>query len=98
MVAARALDPGDPATLPIVGAEVHAAIVERIAAGAATLVVISHRYPIWALLDRLYGARGTEIMDTLNNLANGDQLEVSLVDGEADGEPLHRPLAASAAP
>ncbi|HLK24578.1 MAG TPA: histidine phosphatase family protein [Caulobacteraceae bacterium] len=93
MVASRALDPGDPATLPIVGAEVLAALSERIEAGAQTLVVVSHRYPIWALLEHLYGARGTEIMDQLDNLANGDQLEITLADGRPVGEPTHRPLA-----
>lgn len=93
MVASRALDPGDPATLPIIGAEVLEAISERIGAGARTLVVVSHRYPIWALLERLYGARGTELMDELGNLSNGDQLEFVLIGGAAQGEPVHRPLA-----
>jgi len=93
MVASRALDPGDPATLPIIGAEVLAALTEWIDAGAATLVVVSHRYPIWALLEQLYGARGTAIMDELNNLGNGDQLEFELEGGESPSEPVHRPLA-----
>jgi broad specificity phosphatase PhoE len=93
MVASRSLDPADPATLPIIGGEVLEALSERVEAGAETLVVVSHRYPIWALLERLYGPRGTEIMDELDNLANGDQLEFVLVDGAALHEPIHRPLA-----
>jgi len=93
MVANRALDPGDPATLPIIGAEVFNAILERVRTGAETLIVVSHRYPIWALLDRLYGVRGTEIMDELDNLANGDQLEFTLLEGAACGDPVHRALA-----
>jgi broad specificity phosphatase PhoE len=92
MVAGRALDLDDPATLLIIGGEIAGALQARIAAGAETLVVVSHRYPIWALLTRLYGGRGAEIMDELNNLGNGDSLELVLLDGEAPGEPIHRPL------
>jgi hypothetical protein len=31
-------------------------------------------------------------MDELNNLGNGDSLELALRNGAADGEPVHRPL------
>jgi broad specificity phosphatase PhoE len=92
MQAARNLDLNDPASLQIVGGEVLEAFRERIDAGAATLVAVSHRYPIWAVLTRLYGDRGTEIMDELNNLGNGDSLELRLERGATDGEPVHRPL------
>jgi len=92
MQAARDLDLNDPATLRIVGGEVLEAFRERIDDGAATLVAVSHRYPIWAVLTQLYGDRGTEIMDELNNLGNGDSLEIALSGGAADGEPVHQPL------
>jgi broad specificity phosphatase PhoE len=85
-------DLDDPASLPIVGGEVLDALRERIDAGAEVLIAVSHRYPIWALLTRLLGDRGTEIMDQLNNLGNGDSLEFVLADGAARAEPLPRPL------
>jgi broad specificity phosphatase PhoE len=88
-------DLDDPASLPIVGSEVLDAMCERIDAGAEVLVVVSHRYPIWGLLTRLFGDRGTAIMDQLNNLGNGDSLEFVLADRTALGEPLHRPLHAA---
>ncbi|HEY3888772.1 MAG TPA: histidine phosphatase family protein [Caulobacteraceae bacterium] len=91
-VQADRFDLDDPATLPIVGGEVLDAIAERVDGGAGVLIAVSHRYPIWALLTRLLGDRGTEIMDELNNLANGDSLEFVLADGAAQAEPLHRPL------
>jgi broad specificity phosphatase PhoE len=94
MQAARSLDLNDPASLQIVGDEVLAAFSERIDGGAETLVAVSHRYPIWAVLTRLLGERGTEIMDELNNLGNGDSLELTLREGAVDGEPIHRPLPA----
>jgi broad specificity phosphatase PhoE len=90
--AGRAFNLDDPATLPVVGAMVMQALADRVAAGATTLVVVSHRYPIWALLTVLYGDHGTAIMDELNNLGNGDRLELALEDGSAQGEPVHRPL------
>jgi len=90
--AARALDLDDPATLPVVGEMVLAALAERIDAGAATIVAVSHRYPIWALLVRLMGDRGTALMDALDNLANGDQLELFLAGDAVVGAPIHRPL------
>lgn len=86
-------DLDDPATLSVVGAEVLAALVERTDAGADPLIVVSHRYPIWALLTVLYGARGTAIMDELDNLGNGDRLELELVGGRSPAEPRHYPLA-----
>jgi broad specificity phosphatase PhoE len=86
-------DLDDPATLLVVGDQVLAALCER--AGEAPLIVVSHRYPIWALLTVLYGERGTAIMDQLNNLANGDRLEFELVGGASPAEPAHRPLAAA---
>ena len=86
-------DLDDPATLLVVGAEVLAALSERADAGADPLIVVSHRYPIWALLTVLYGARGTAIMDALNNLGNGDRLEFELVGGASPAEPVHQPLA-----
>jgi broad specificity phosphatase PhoE len=89
---ALGLDLNDPASLGIVGGEVLEAFRERIDSGVMTLVAVSHRYPIWAVLTRLYGDRGTEIMDELNNLGNGDSLELRLEGGAADGEPVHRPL------
>jgi broad specificity phosphatase PhoE len=92
MQAARQLDLNDPASLQMVGGEVLQAISERIFGGADTVVAVSHRNPIWAVLTRLFGDRGTEIMDQLNNLGNGDSLELALRDGAADGEPIHRPL------
>ena len=92
MQAARQLDLNDPASLKIVGGEVLQALSERIDRGAGALVAVSHRYPIWAVLTRLFGDRGTEIMDELNNLGNGDSLELALRDGAAEGEPVHRPL------
>ncbi len=85
-------DLDDPASLPIVGGEVLDAVRKRIDDGAGVLVVVSHRYPIWALLTRLLGDRGTQIMDELNNLGNGDSLEFVLAGETALGEPLHRPL------
>jgi broad specificity phosphatase PhoE len=91
-IQAGRFDLDDPATLPIVGAEVLDALRERIAGGDEVLIAVSHRYPIWSLLTRLYGERGTEIMDELNNLGNGDRLEFVLEDGAARGEPLHQPL------
>jgi broad specificity phosphatase PhoE len=94
MQAARDLDLNDPASLGIVGGEVLEAFCERIDGGAATLIAVSHRYPIWAVLTRLYGDRGTEIMDELNNLGNGDSLELSLDGGATNGEPVYRPLPA----
>jgi probable phosphoglycerate mutase len=86
-------DLDDPATLLVVGAEVLAALSEREDAGADPLIVVSHRYPIWALLTVLYGARGTTIMEQLNNLGNGDRLEFELVGGASPAEPAHQPLA-----
>jgi broad specificity phosphatase PhoE len=86
-------DLDDPATLRVVGAEVLAALVERADAGADPLIVVSHRYPIWALLTVLYGARGTAIMDALDNLGNGDRLEFEVAGSASPAEPLHRPLA-----
>jgi broad specificity phosphatase PhoE len=86
-------DLDDPATLVVVGAEVLSALRERTDAGADPLIVVSHRYPIWALLTVLYGDRGTAIMDALNNLGNGDRLEFDLVGGASPAEPIHRPLA-----
>ena len=91
-VQAGRFDLDDPSTLPIVGGEVLEAMRERIDGGAEVLVVVSHRYPVWALLTRLLGDRGTQIMDELNNLGNGDSLEFVMADGAAQGEPLHRPL------
>jgi broad specificity phosphatase PhoE len=85
-------DLNDPATLIVVGAEVLAALSERAKAGCEPLIVVSHRYPIWALLTVLYGDRGTRIMEELNNLGNGDRLEFELIDDAASGEPVHRPL------
>ncbi|HTX50240.1 MAG TPA: histidine phosphatase family protein [Caulobacteraceae bacterium] len=85
-------DLDDPATLKIVGAQVLAALSERTHAGADPLVAVSHRYPIWALLTVLYGDRGTAIMDQLNNLGNGDRLELDLIAGASPSEPAHRPL------
>jgi broad specificity phosphatase PhoE len=82
----------DPATLLVVGATVADALAERIDAGAETLIAVSHRYPIWALLVRLYGDRGTDIMDEVQDLANGDWLELTLTGGAALDEPIHRPL------
>ena len=91
-VVGRKLDLDDPATLDIIGGEMLEALQARMAEGAETLVVVSHRYPIWALLTRLYGQRGTEIMGGLNDLGNGDRLEFVFLDGEAQGEPVHWPL------
>ncbi len=85
-------DLDDPATLLVVGAEVLAALSERADARADPLIVVSHRYPIWALLTVLYGARGTAIMDALNNLENGDRLEFDLVGRASLADPIHRPL------
>jgi broad specificity phosphatase PhoE len=85
-------DLDDPATLLVVGPEVLAALRERADAGADPLVVVSHRYPIWALLTLLYGDRGEAIMDELNNLGNGDRLEFTLIAGASPAEPVHRPL------
>jgi broad specificity phosphatase PhoE len=85
-------DLDDPATLLVVGAEVLAALSERADAGADPLIVVSHRYPIWALLTVLYGARGTAIMDALNNLGNGDRLQFVLAAGASPAEPVHQPL------
>ncbi|HXQ10444.1 MAG TPA: histidine phosphatase family protein [Caulobacteraceae bacterium] len=90
--AGQRFDLDDPATLLIVGATVADALAERIDAGAETLIAVSHRYPIWALLVRLYGDRGSDIMDEVLDLANGDRLELTIVAGAALGEPLHRPL------
>ncbi|HZC16021.1 MAG TPA: histidine phosphatase family protein [Caulobacteraceae bacterium] len=90
-IQAGRFDLDDPATLPIVGAEVLEALCERIE-GGEVLIMVSHRYPIWSLLTRLYGNRGTELMDELNNLGNGDRLEFTLEGGAVQGEPLHRPL------
>jgi broad specificity phosphatase PhoE len=92
-VAARSLDPSNPNTLQIIGAEVLDALKQRIHNESDTLVVVSHRYPIWALLTQLLGDRGTEIMDELNNLGNGDSLELKLGNGVVTEEPVHRPLA-----
>jgi broad specificity phosphatase PhoE len=82
----------DPTTLLIVGATVADALAERIDAGAETLIAVSHRYPIWALLVRLYGDRGTAIMDEVHDLANGDRLELTINASGAWSEPVHRPL------
>jgi broad specificity phosphatase PhoE len=90
--AGRAFDLDDPATLPVVGAMVMQALADGMAGGATTLVVVSHRYPIWALLTVLYGDHGTAIMDELNNLGNGDRLELVVEGGSAQGEPVHCPL------
>jgi len=90
--AGQRFDLDDPATLLVVGASVADALVERIDAGARTLIAVSHRYPIWALLVRLYGDRGTAIMDEVLDLANGDWLELTIAAGRPLGEPIHRPL------
>ena len=86
-------DLDDPATLLVVGADVLAALAQRIDAGADPLIIVSHRYAIWALLSVLYGERGTAIMDELDNLGNGDRLELELLAGASPAEPIHTPLA-----
>lgn len=88
-VMARALNPEDPATVRTVGAEIVAALIDRLDEGVETLVIVAHRYSIMALLDALTGdlagARAVQ-------LANGDHLDFILQDGELVGEPTHRRL------
>lgn len=83
------LDLKAPETLQIIGVEVLAALTER-AAEAGTLIVVSHRYPMWALLTCLTGDGARAIMD---KVANGDRLEFRLSGDRIEGNIEHRPLA-----
>lgn len=93
-VMARDLDLTAPATVLAIGAEILQVLAERLDAGVETLVVVGHRYTIWALLTVLLG--DIEAAKAVH-LANGDQLDLALENGALVAEPTHRRLAPLAA-
>ena len=80
------MDMKAPETLRIIGEEVLGALTQH---AAAPLIVVSHRYPIWALMTRLLGNEGTMIVDALGN---GDRLTFELADGAIVGGVRHEAL------
>lgn len=88
-VMARAMDLMAPETVRTVGKEVMDAVAERLGHGAETLILVAHRYTIWALLSAVLGDAETA---KAVQLKNGDQLEFHLERGRLAGPLTHRPL------